>query len=155
MVLRKLYWVFVAAILFTLALHLLGYKVLEITLLLILSALVLSEIIRIEEKEELHEIIRNDIFHKLIGIERVLGYIFKSMNNVLTVEHLDTLHGKLLSKLEMHEARIDQKLKEELDKIARKIIEIENKISEMKNHSSLLTKRVENIENYLFEEEEL
>ena len=153
MVLQKIYWIFIGLILVLIILQIIGYQVIEIIFLLVLSTLILLEIIRAEEHENIGNILKNDIYHRLVAIEKVLNYIFKNISNSLTLDHLDIFHNKLVKTLETRENFLKQKLKEDLEIISRKIIEVENRISELKNRSSTLHKRIENIENYLFEEE--
>ena len=155
MVLYTILWALVVLAFVSLALQILGYPVLEIVILLIVSVIILSELIRLEEKEELENIVRHEISGKLEGMEKVLNFMMKNISRALTVEHLDELHSRITSKIERYEVQFNERMKNELDKIAGKIIEIENKLNELKNHSSHLHRRVENMENYIFEEEEI
>ncbi len=151
--LRKIYWLIIAMIFVASFFQLLGYSLIEAIILLILASLVLVEILRMEEFERISEVLENEISHKIDGIERVVNYIFKNVSSTVTMEHLETLERSFKKELERKNAEVSQKMKEEMERLAGKIIEIENRLTEMKNHSDLVRKRVENIEDYLFEEE--
>ena len=151
--LRKIYWLIIAMIFVASFFQLLGYSLIEAIILLILASLVLVEILRMEEFERISEVLENEISHKIDGIERVVNYIFKNVSSTVTMEHLETLERAFKKELERKNAEVTQKMREDMERLAGKIIEIENRLTEMKNHSDLVRKRVENIEDYLFEEE--
>lgn len=155
MVLRTALWVVIVGIFFSLVLQILGYHVMEITILLILSVLILSELIRMEEREEIENVVKSHISSRLEGMEKILNFIMKNMSKMLTVDHLNELHSRVTSKIERYEVSFNERLKNEIEKLHEKILEIENKLNELKSHSSGLHKRVESIENYIFEEEEI
>lgn len=155
MALYIILWVLVTSVFFSLFLQILGYAVLEIIILLIISILILSEIIRIEEREKIENIVKIEISKKLEGMEKVLNFIMKNISRMLTIDHLDELHSKITSKIERYEIEFNERLRNELNRISKKITEIENKLNELKSHSSHLHRRIENMENYIFEEEEI
>ena len=79
----------------------------------------------------------------------------KNISKTLTIEHLEELHSRIASRIEKYEIEFNEKMKNEIEKIYKKISEIESKLNELKTHSSHLHKRIENMENYIFEEEEI
>jgi len=155
MALRATFWVVIVLALICAFLETLGYHLIQITLLLVLLALAILELIHIEEKESLEDALHRDIASRLESMERVLNYLFKNVSSMLTIEHLQELERRILSSFYIHKKELEEKFKKETDQIARKVLEIENRLSELKSHSSDLAKKLETMENYVFNEEEI
>ncbi len=153
--LRVAFFGFMLAAVVSVALQFLGFRAIEITILLIISALILSEIMKVEEREEMESLVKEDFTKKLEGMEKILNYIFKKVENLLTTEHIEEIERRVCSKLETKESELKRRFKDEIGKISKKIMEIEARLNELREHSFSLHKRVESMENYIFEEEEI
>ncbi len=153
--LRYAFFGLLLAAMVSIAFQFLGFRTIEITVLLVISALLLLEIIKTEEREELENAMREEIGKKLEGMERILNYIFRKTENLLTAEHLNEIERRVELRLEHSERKLREKFREEMEEISRKIREIETRVAELKAHANSLHKRVESVENYIFEEEEL
>ncbi len=154
--LKKLFWALVGFSVLMLVLYILGYKTLEISLFSLVTAIILMELLRIEEGNKIVSSVKEEMLNKLESIERMVSHVFKSAiklreNN----ENIEKVHYVLNTKLENHKKEVDEKLKNHLDMLAKKLIEIENKITELKSTSDVFHKRLNILEDYLFEEEEL
>ncbi len=147
--LKRLFWMLAFASIFSIFLQIMGYSTLEITLLLIISSVVLLEIIRIEENEYLLESTKHEVLEKIHSIEKMVDYIFK---HVLRFHHENS---KIENKIEEHKNYLESKINSHLDRFSRKLIEIENKISEIKSKHDLFHNRLSLLEDYIFEEEEI
>ncbi len=155
MALRAMFWIVIVLALACAFLETFGYHLMQITLLLVLLSIALLELVHLEEKEILEDALHRDIASRLESMERVLNYLFKNISSMLTVEHLQELERRIVNSFHAHKKELEEKFKKDTDQIAKKIIEIENRLSELKSHSSNLAKKLEIMENYVFNEEEL
>jgi hypothetical protein len=149
---RKLFWLLVGLTLVFIVLQATGYWVLEILVSLILLDIVLIQIIHQEENEDFINSLKSDIGNRLENIERLIKNILNHFGSVATVEHV---YHIVEERLEEYDACAKERLKDELDRIAAKIIEVENKLYELRKNSELMQKRIETVEKIVFEEEEI
>ncbi len=125
--LRKLFWFLSSLTIFFLGLQVLGYNVIEIIVSLILISLVVVEISRQEDKHIIENELKPGLTTRLNNIERICTNMYSSLKSLPTIEHMYHIAEECIQE---HNPR--QEFKENFDRIAKKIIEVENKLYDMK-----------------------
>lgn len=128
MPLRKLFWFLSALTVIFLIIQILGYNVLEVILILILIDLVVVEISRQEQRKH-----KSEILIRLSTLENLLSNLISSLNTMPTLEHVYHITEESINE---HKPSLRSEFKNDLDKIAEKVIEVENKLNHLKNSFS-------------------
>ncbi len=125
--LQKLFWFLSALTIVFLILQVLGYPVIEVIASLLLIGLVVIEINREEDKHRVENDLKSELSSRITNIERVCTSIYSSLKSVPTLEHIYYIAEECVRE---HDPRGE--FKEGMDRIAKKIIEVENKLHDMK-----------------------
>lgn len=143
MPLRKLFWILSAFTIAFLILQVLGYSVLEVIVSLLLMDIAVVEISRQEDRHRMENQLKPELLTRIGNVEKLCSNIMSSINALPTIEHFyqvaeDTIYE--------HKARLKEEIKEDLDRLAKRAIEIENRLYDMKKAVAM---GIESLDNRL------
>jgi len=129
MPLRKLFWALSGITMAFLALQVLGFRVLEIIISLLIIDVAVVEISRQEESRRIESRLKPELMARIGNVEKLCSNLLSSINALPTVEHFYLIAER---KKGEHGARLKEEIKGDLDRLAKKAVDIENRLFEMK-----------------------
>lgn len=129
MPLTKLFWFLGITTLIFLALQIIGYEVLEIVILLIIIDLVILEVNREMNQKRFTISLKNELMTRVGNIEKIATGI---LNFVNAKPNHEDIHNIFENKIQKHKDELRNEFKENLDRISKKAIDIENKLHELR-----------------------
>ncbi len=131
MPLRKLFWVLSGITIAFLALQVLGYPVLDIAVALLLIDLAVVELSRQEDKHRTESQLKPELMARIGNVEKLCANMMTSINALPTMEHFYHIADE---KIGEHGTRLRCEIKEDLDRIAKKAVDIENRLFEFRKN---------------------
>lgn len=129
MPLRKLFWALSATTAALLALQVLGYGALEPLIALLLMDVIVVELGRQEDKRIVESHLKPELIARAGNVEKLCSGMLSSINALPTMEHFCQIAEQ---KIGEHGARLREEIKDDMDRLAKKAVEIENRLFEMK-----------------------
>ncbi len=129
MPLRKLFWVLSALTIASLVLQVLGFSVLEVVAALLLIDVAVVELSRQEDKHLMEEQLKPELITRIGNVEKLCSNMLCSINALPTLEHMCHVAEDMMIE---HKAKIKDEIKEDIDRLAKKAVDIENRLFEMK-----------------------
>lgn len=129
MPLRKLFWLLSVLTVGFLVVQALGYNVLDIIISLLLIDLIVVEISRQEDRHHIESRLKPELMARIGNMERLCSDMLSSMNALPTVDHFYHIAEE---KIGEQRSRIKEEVKEDLDRLAKKAIDIENRLFDLK-----------------------
>jgi hypothetical protein len=129
MPLRRLFWVLSALTIAFLVLQVLGFGVLEVIVALLLVNIAVVELSRQEDKHLMEEQMKPEIITRIGNVEKLCSNMLSSIGALPTLEHMYHVAEEMMIG---HKAKIKDEIKEDIDRLARKAVDIENRLFEMK-----------------------
>lgn len=129
MPLRKLFWILSALTVVFLGLQVLGYGVLEIIISLLILDIAVVEISRQEEGHKMETQLKPELLARIGNVEKLCSNMMSSISALPTMEHMYHTAEEMMLE---HKARIKDEIKEDLDRLAKKAVDIENRLFDMR-----------------------
>ncbi len=127
---RKLFWFLSAVIIALFIIQALGYfNAIEIIIALLLLDIAVVEISRQEDRRHIEEHVKPELITRVCNVEKLCSNMLSSINALPTIEHFYQIAEQ---KIGEHGARLREEIKDDMDRLARKAIDIENKLFDMK-----------------------
>ena len=140
---RKLFWGLSALLIAFIALQVLGYSVLDIIIALFLLDIVIVEISRQKDKNYMDSQLKPELLARIGNVEKLCSNILCSINAMPTIEHFcNVAEGRI----EEHGTRLKEDIKDDLDRLAKKALDIENRLFEFRKS---VTSGIENLDDRL------
>lgn len=133
MPLRKIFWVLTALTLTFLVLQVMGYSMLEVIISLLIIDLAVVEISRQEQGHQMENVLKPELLARISNVEKLCSNMMASIGALPTIEHFYHLAEERISE---HRAILKNEIKDDLDRLAKKAIDIENRLFEMKRSVS-------------------
>lgn len=130
MPLRKLFWFLSGLTMIFLALQVLGYDMLIALFSLIFIDLVVVELSRQDDRDKFRTELKHEMVARIGNIERILGNMLANFSHLATLEHV---HHIAEEKITLHKSSLREEFKNDLDRIAKKAIDIENKLHDLRH----------------------
>lgn len=131
MSLRKLFWVLSGITIAFLSLQALGYPVLDIAVALLLIDLAVVELSRQEDKHNMESQLKPELMARVGNVEKLCSNMLSSINTLPTMEHFYRVAEE---KIGEHGTKLRDEIKEDMDMLAKKAIDIENRLFEFKKN---------------------
>lgn len=130
MPIRKLFWFLSAAIIALFIIQVAGYfNAVEIIIALLLLDIAVVELGRQEDRRHIEDHVKPELITRVCNVEKLCSNMLSSINALPTIEHFYQIAEQ---KIGEHGARLREEIKDDMDRLARKAIEIENRLFEMK-----------------------
>jgi|GEM_PF-5039194 len=129
MPLRKLFWFLSALLIAFLVLQALGYAVLDAIIAILLMDIIVVELGRQEDRRAVECQLKPELIARVGNVEKLCSNMLSSINALPTVEHFYQIAEQ---KIGEHGARLREEIKDDMDRLARKAVDIENRLFEMK-----------------------
>lgn len=129
MPLRKLFWVLSGTTVAFLALQALGYGVLEALIALLLLDIAVVEIGRQEDGHRIENHLKPELMARIGNVEKLCSNMLSSISALPTAEHFYRIAEQ---KIGEHGAMLKNEIKEDLDRLAKKAVDIENRLYDMR-----------------------
>jgi len=113
-----------------LALQVVGFDMLIPIISLLFIDLVVVELSRQDDRDRFKNELKHELVTRIGNIERILGNMLSNFSHLPTIEHV---HHITEEKIEAHKSLLREEFKNDLDKIAKKAIEIENKLHDLRH----------------------
>lgn len=130
MPLRKLFWFLSGLTMIFLALQVLGFDVLIVIFSLLFIDLIVVELSRQDDRDRFRNEIKHEMITRIGNIEKILGNMLSTFSHIPTLEHVYHIAEE---RMEAHKAGLREEFKNDLDGIAKKAIEIENKLHDLRH----------------------
>ncbi len=130
MPLRKLFWFLSGLLIVFLALQVLGFNMLIPIISLLFVDLVVVELSRQDDRDRFRTELKHELVTRIGNIERILGNILENFSHIPTTEHV---HSIAEERIEAHKISLREEFKNDLDMIAKKAIEIENRLHDLRH----------------------
>lgn len=129
MPLRKLFWFLSALLIAFLALQALGYAVLDAIIALLILDVIVVELGRQEDKRAVECQLKPELIARVGNVEKLCSSMLSSINALPTMDHFCQIAEQ---KMGEHGARLREEIKDDMDRLAKKAVDIENRLFEMK-----------------------
>ncbi|MFZ3077258.1 MAG: hypothetical protein WA139_02285 [Candidatus Aenigmatarchaeota archaeon] len=130
MPMRKLFWLLSAAIIALFIIQTLGYfSATEIIIALLLLDVAVVEFSRQEDKHAVETQLKPELIARVGNVEKLCTNMLSSINALPTVEHFYQIAEQ---KIGEHGASLREEIKDDLDRLAKKAVDIENRLFEMR-----------------------
>ncbi len=133
MTFRKIFWLLSALIAVFIALQALGYGVLEIIVSLILINLAVVELSRQQDRHNLESRVKPELMTRVGNVEKLCSNMLSSINALPSAEHFCQIAEQRIAE---HGTRLKAEIKDDLDRLAKKAVDIENRIFDLKKSIS-------------------
>lgn len=132
MPMRKLFWFLSAAIIALFIIQVLGYfNATGIIIALLLLDVIAVELGRQEDRRVVECQLKPELIARVGNVEKLCSSMLSSMNALPTVEHFYQIAEQ---KIGEHGARLREEIKDDMDRLAKKAIDIENRLFDMKRN---------------------
>lgn len=131
MPLRKLFWVLSGTTVAFLALQVLGYAVLDAIIALLIMDAIVVELGRQEDRRAVESQLKPELIARVGNVEKLCSNMLSSINTLPTMEHFYQIAEQ---KMGEHGTRLREEIKDDLDRLAKKAIDIENRLFDMKRN---------------------
>jgi len=129
MPLRKLFWFLSAVIIALFIIQIFGYSLIEAIIALLLLDIIVVELDRQEDRRLMEDRLKPELMARVGNVEKLCSNILSSINALPSVEHFCQIAEQ---KIGEHGARLREEIKDDLDRLAKKAVDIENRLFDVK-----------------------
>jgi len=127
---RKLFWLLSAAIIALFIIQTLGYfSATGIIIALLLLDVIVVELGRQGDRRAMETQLKPELMARVGNVEKLCTSMLSSINALPTVDHFCQIAEQ---KMGEHGARLREEIKDDMDRLAKKAVDIENRLFEMK-----------------------
>ncbi len=126
---RKLFWFLSAVIIALFIIQIFGYSLIEIIIALLLLDIAVVELGRQEDRNLIESQIKPELIARVGNVEKLCSNILSSINAMPSIEYFCQIAEQ---KIGEHGARMREDIKDDMDRLAGKAIDIENRLFDMK-----------------------
>ncbi len=132
MPMRKLFWFLSAVIIALFIIQALGYfNAIEVIIALLLLDIAIVELSRQEDRRHIESQIKPELIARVGNVEKLCSNMLSSINALPSIEHFCQIAEQ---KIGEHGARMREEIKDDMDRLAKKAVEIENRLFDMKRN---------------------